>query len=640
MGPPTGRQAVMVWQEAFPPTSGPAFDAETERERRLAAQARAGAAWALTALIARYQPTVVRYLTRLCGNQAQAQRMAERIFQRMERRLHGPQGAENLRLWLLRASTEAGLDALRHPNARSAPRIGGSSVAGLLTPQSGASPQSILRGGLHRLRKGGGAVERQARPLVWSDAQPPASSGAKGATSSGDPERDGSEQYLDEALDRLDPRDALRHRLVRVTLAELPFGDAQCLALHLVAGLNQAEAARALGITNSAARRRIVHGLALFSDRYNQAVQSLGLPVELGYGDALPRAPMEPEPVATPAPEPVVISAEAPAAEARDESDLVAASDAEADDELVTASAAQDERSRDILSGVSYLSEEGDGDLSDEEIERVAQPATPAAEAAPISGGLITRVASDAILGPIVDALPIEAASPESSGIFGLPGPRSMPLAYELSSHHTPGSPDTSEIRMHWLDDTGMMTPLSFEAVVAPSAVAASQSTDDEAPLSYEATAASMGVVESVADEPALADEAPLTFELTPVAADDTVSPDELAASGAALDAGFALDAGDAPLALVADPAPPPPVLVPVTTPGHAPRLTPRLLSDGELQTAATGADTRIAPTERAERDIAERTDSTVAFAPRPLGGVITRSLEDLWEEAPDGADF
>ena len=85
----------MVWQDAFSSTGGPTFDAEGERERRLAAQARAGAEWALTALIARYQPTVVRYLTRLCGNQAQAHRLAERIFQRMERRLHGPHGAEN-----------------------------------------------------------------------------------------------------------------------------------------------------------------------------------------------------------------------------------------------------------------------------------------------------------------------------------------------------------------------------------------------------------------------------------------------------------------------------------------------------------------------------------------------------------------
>jgi len=621
----------MVWQEAFPPTGGPAFDAETERERRLAAQARAGATWALTALIARYQPTVVRYLTRLCGNQAQAQQMAERIFQRMERRLRGPHGAENLRLWLLRACTEAGLDALRRPNVRSTPRLGGSSVAGLLNAQSGASPQRTLRDGLSRLRKGG-AVERQARPLVWADTQPPAS--AHGRVDAPE-DIESEQQHLDEEIDRLDPRDALRHRLVRVTLAELPFGDAQCLALHLVAGLNQAEVARALGINNSAARRRIVHGLALFSDRYNQAVQSLGLPVELGYGDALPRAPMEPEPVAAPAPEPVVISAEAPAADERDERDQAPAS-VEAGDELVAMSSAQDERSRDILSGVSYLSEDGADDLDDlddlddVQVAEMTPPATPAAESGPVSGGLITRVASDAILGPIVDALPIESASPEASGVFGLPGPRSVPLAYELSSHHAPGSPDTSEIRMHWLDDTSMMTPLSFEAVVAPSAVAEPQSTEDEAPLSFEATAASMSA-ESAADEPAAADEALLAFELTPVATDDD-TVDQSAAFGAWSETGLGAD-----LALVAEPTPPPPVMVPVTTPLQNPRLTPRLRSVAPSQPSAAGADARVARDERGTVDV---TDAPASFTPRPLGGVITRSLEDLWEEAPDGADF
>ncbi len=75
----------------------------------------------------------------------------------------------------------------------------------------------------------------------------------------------------------LDPREALRHRMVRAVLAELPYGDAQCLALHLVAGLNQAEVALALGITASATRRRIVHGLTLFAQRYDAAVASLGL---------------------------------------------------------------------------------------------------------------------------------------------------------------------------------------------------------------------------------------------------------------------------------------------------------------------------------------------------------------------------
>src|SRR5579859_5112657 len=105
----------MVWRDTFPPANERMLDAESERERRLAAQARAGADWALTALIARYQPTVTRYLTRLIGDQSRARELAERVFQRMERRLHGPHGADNLRLWLLRSSTEVGLEALRRP---------------------------------------------------------------------------------------------------------------------------------------------------------------------------------------------------------------------------------------------------------------------------------------------------------------------------------------------------------------------------------------------------------------------------------------------------------------------------------------------------------------------------------------------
>ena len=77
---------------------------------------------------------------------------------------------------------------------------------------------------------------------------------------------------------------------------------------------------------------------------------------------------------------------------------------------------------------------------------------------------------------------------------------------------------------------------------------------------------------------------------------------------------------------------------VPVTTP----RQTPRLLSEAESK-SGSGADRRLAS---AEPEPTEPTEPTVLtaptgqFAPRPLGGVITRSLEDLWDEAPDGADF
>ena len=80
----------------------------------------------------------------------------------------------------------------------------------------------------------------------------------------------------------------LRHRLVRAVLAEIPYGDAQCLALHLVAGLNQAEVAQALGIRGSAARKHIVLGLDVFAQRYESALAELGIPLEMGYTDLEP----------------------------------------------------------------------------------------------------------------------------------------------------------------------------------------------------------------------------------------------------------------------------------------------------------------------------------------------------------------
>jgi hypothetical protein len=83
----------------------------------------------------------------------------------------------------------------------------------------------------------------------------------------------------------MNPQEELRHRLVRAVLAELPYGDAQCLALHLVAGLNQTEVARALGIRPSAARHRIVQGLQMFSHRYDAAITSLGIPTEVAYAE-------------------------------------------------------------------------------------------------------------------------------------------------------------------------------------------------------------------------------------------------------------------------------------------------------------------------------------------------------------------
>lgn len=258
----------MIWRSRYSPTSG-AIDPEREHELRLVAQARAGAAWATSALVARYQPAVVRYLVRLVGNPERACVLAEQLFVRMGKRLRGPRGGEHLRLWLLRAATEMGLDLLRHPDRALPPRLAApAGPAALLATRDGATPIGRLAGGWGgRARAAGGSqpLPRTQR-FVWEEPSARASNGpAAGSADHGE-------------WERLSPRESLRHRMVRAVLAELPYADAQCLALHLVAGLNQSEVAQALGVAAPVARRRIVQGLQIFGRRYGAALASLGLP--------------------------------------------------------------------------------------------------------------------------------------------------------------------------------------------------------------------------------------------------------------------------------------------------------------------------------------------------------------------------
>jgi RNA polymerase sigma factor (sigma-70 family) len=287
----------MIWQDGYSGMPGHT-DPEEEREVRLAAQARAGAEWALGALIARYQPPVTRYLTRLSGNAEFARHEAEQIFMRMERRIRGPQGGYNLRLWLLRACTEAGLDYLRAPNSPRHVRLAEPKPAGLLTERAAGAAQR-LRSGMDTLAGLTGTTGRQVRSLIFPSApaakrppahaspSPPEAHGGQNANTNADADANADDALAHDAFGSVDPdidtqtaHEELRHRLIRAVLAEMPYGDAQCLALHLVAGLNQAQVARALGITNSAARRRIVQGLQIFARRYEAAAASLGLPPE------------------------------------------------------------------------------------------------------------------------------------------------------------------------------------------------------------------------------------------------------------------------------------------------------------------------------------------------------------------------
>lgn len=305
----------MIWQDGFSGMAG-RTDPEEERELRLAAQARSGAEWALGALVARYQPPVTRYLTRLSGNPDFARRAAEQIFVRMERRIRGPQGAHNLRLWLLRAATEAGLEFLRAPSRPGHVQIADPGPAALLTGRAGGAAQK-LRDGLDGLAHLTGSTGRQVRELIFPSEPPPTpkphvTGGPTPGRRTAPPVAGDADPYgaVDPEIDTQDPREALRHRLVRAVLAEMPYGDAQCLALHLVAGLNQTQVARALGITASASRRRIVQGLQLFAQRYEAAAASLGLPPE---PEREPEPEAEPEPaVAAPAAREVLDVADEP----------------------------------------------------------------------------------------------------------------------------------------------------------------------------------------------------------------------------------------------------------------------------------------------------------------------------------------
>ncbi|HEU0027638.1 MAG TPA: hypothetical protein VFQ25_11030 [Ktedonobacterales bacterium] len=661
----------MVWRDSFPPASEQALDAETERERRLAAQARAGADWALTALIARYQPAVTRYLTRLCGDHGHARELAERVFERMERRLHGPHGAENLRLWLLRASTEAGLETLRHPRpGQRPPRLDAARVAGLLPQESGAAPQRTLRGGIGRLRNVVGSVNRQARPLVWQTPDAP----PRPAANQSEPERVPTEATEpnpgDDTPDILDPREALRHRLVRLTLAELPYGDAQCLALHLVAGLNQAEVARALGITGSAARKRIVHGLAQFSQSYQAAVQSLGLPEELGYGDALPRRIEEEGPVPIPEPEPVIVP------ETPEEMAAEMMTPAPATTPLLVDSL-DDKGER--VGGVAYYEDEMAGERpsypesrsaspyrgSDDDVELdsshvgldadaaapaddsgmppyASSPRTPPIEDEPeptlasmnteqvetgdtdepgvpyTRAGVVTRIAADAIVGPVVDALPVHSEPLAMSPGLGSPSPRSTPLVYELESGDTEtGNAGASGITMNWIDSAGMMAPLSFEAIIATAPTDAEDAGDGD-----------MWERSMVLDL-----EAPIEQEVasTPVAEDDV---------------DFGDDNGDAPPADLArgalDASPPLDLSIALTEGDYGWTSWERSRQDMAIPEPSgdslayemripAGQTPGILSAQPSFDDMPDR----AGVEPRPTPP-SAQTLEDLWDETPD----
>ncbi|HEX9414327.1 MAG TPA: hypothetical protein VF916_12550 [Ktedonobacterales bacterium] len=258
----------MIWRDTGLPATGE-IDPEQELELRLVAHARAGAAWAFSSLVARYQPPVVRYLARLLGDRERTYALAEQVFVRMGRRLRGPHGGHHLRLWLLRTATDAGLDVLRNPQRNRLPRLSAPDGPAALLPEPDAdkSVKQLFTTLGARLRKSPMSLPvPRTQEFVWDAPESVLVGSPPGSEESG------------ATMDQLSPRELVRHRLIRAVLAELPYGDAQCLALHLVAGLNQSEVAQALGVTAPVARRRIVQGLQLFGRRYEATLASLGLP--------------------------------------------------------------------------------------------------------------------------------------------------------------------------------------------------------------------------------------------------------------------------------------------------------------------------------------------------------------------------
>jgi DNA-directed RNA polymerase specialized sigma24 family protein len=256
----------MIWRDGGATADGE-IDPERELELRLVAQVHAGAAWALSSLVARYQPPVVRYLIRLTGDTEKAHAAAEQVFVRMARRLRGPQRGEQLRLWLLRTSTDLGLEVLRQPLGAAPGQLAGPKAPPALPPAK-RRPGAVSR----MVRAFGSRSRNTPRPVpptqefVWGDAA-------------------GDADGFSHVTETLSPREQVRHRLIRAVLAELSYSDAQCLALHLVAGLNQTEVALALGVVAPVARRRIVQGLQLFGRRYEATLASLGLPKDFADAD-------------------------------------------------------------------------------------------------------------------------------------------------------------------------------------------------------------------------------------------------------------------------------------------------------------------------------------------------------------------
>jgi RNA polymerase sigma-70 factor (ECF subfamily) len=95
-----------------PQTTPHAFDRGTAEDQQLVDAFRGGDVAAFEELYRRHHPLVLRRLTRLCGNAAIAEELAQETFLRAAQRI-GTGGELHFRAWVLRIGTNIGIDHLR-----------------------------------------------------------------------------------------------------------------------------------------------------------------------------------------------------------------------------------------------------------------------------------------------------------------------------------------------------------------------------------------------------------------------------------------------------------------------------------------------------------------------------------------------
>jgi RNA polymerase sigma-70 factor (ECF subfamily) len=96
----------------LPDTVPTALDRATADDQQLVDAFRAGDVAAFEELYRRHHPLVLRRLTRLCGNPAVAEELAQETFLRAAQRISAT-GELHFRAWILRIGTNIGIDHLR-----------------------------------------------------------------------------------------------------------------------------------------------------------------------------------------------------------------------------------------------------------------------------------------------------------------------------------------------------------------------------------------------------------------------------------------------------------------------------------------------------------------------------------------------